>query len=99
MKKNELVLERMNWLLELAEKNIKTHLERTKRYVSLARKLSLRYKVDIPEKFKKRICKVCNTMWIPGFNVKVKINKRTKAVEYLCKCGSLRRFGYAKRGI
>lgn len=99
MKKNELVLERMNWLLELAEKNIKTHPERTKRYVSLARKMSSRYKIGIPEKFKKRICKVCNIMWIPGFNVKVRINKRTKAVEYVCECGSLRRFGYNKRGI
>jgi len=97
MDKKELVKERMNQLLELAEKNIKNHPERTKRYVEIARKLSTRHKVRLPERFKKRICKICNIMWIPGYNVKVRLNKRTKAVEYVCECGQVRRFGYSKK--
>ncbi|MEM3369441.1 MAG: hypothetical protein QXF07_02030 [Candidatus Micrarchaeia archaeon] len=97
MNKRELVLERIEWLLELAEKYAKTKEERTKRYVSLARKLSSRYRVAIPKRFKKRICKICNIIWIPGYNVKIKLNKRSKSVEYVCSCGSVRRFGYIKK--
>ena len=97
MKREELILERMNQLLELAEKNIKQKPERTKRYVGLARKLSSRYRMAIPERFKKRICKICNIMWIPGYNVRIQLNKRSKAVEYKCECGALRRFGYTKK--
>ena len=58
MKREELILERMNQLLEFAEKNLKERPDRTKRYVGLARKLSSRYRVAIPERFKKRICKI-----------------------------------------
>ena len=97
MKREELILERMNQLLELAERSIKDRPDRTKRYVGLARKLSSRYRISIPERFKKRICKICNMMWIPGYNVKIHLNKRTKAVEYICECGTLRRFGYTKK--
>ncbi|MCX8202594.1 MAG: ribonuclease P [Candidatus Micrarchaeota archaeon] len=97
MNKRELVLERIEWLLALAEQFVKKNPERTKRYVFLARKLSSRYRVGIPKRFKKRICKICNTIWIPGYNVKIRLNKRLKAVEYVCACGSLRRFGYSKK--
>ncbi|MCS7109683.1 MAG: ribonuclease P [Candidatus Micrarchaeota archaeon] len=97
MNKRELILERIEWLLSLAEKSIKARPDRTKRYVSLARKLSTRYRVAIPKRFKKRICKICNTIWIPGYNVKIRLNKRKKSVEYNCECGSVRRFGYAKK--
>jgi len=92
----KLITERMEQLLELAEKNVKTHPERAKRYVQLARKLSTRYRVEIPKRFKKRVCKICNRYWIPGYNLSIRINKKNGVVVYRCECGSVRTIGYKK---
>jgi ribonuclease P protein subunit RPR2 len=91
-----LITERMEWLLGLAEKSVKIHPDRAKRYVQLARKLSMRYRVEVPKRFKKRFCKVCNRYWIPGYNLSIRMNKRNRTVVYRCECGSVRTFGYKK---
>ena len=94
----QLVKERIGQLMDLAEKNQKERPERAVRYVGLARRLATRYRVRMPERFKRRICRICNRYWIPGYNVSVRLRRRDKVVEYRCVCGALRRFGYAKKG-
>ena len=96
-KLHALILERIDKLMALAEKNQRKNSVRAKRYVVLAKKMSTRYRVRMPERFKKRICKVCSRYWIPGYNVTVRLNRRNRTVEYRCECGALRRFGYTEK--
>lgn len=90
----KVVKDRILRLLELAEKNVKTHKDRSVRYVQLAVRLSMRHKVRIPKEFKRVFCKGCYTYWIPGYNVKIMLDRRNKAVRYACACGWLRSFKY-----
>jgi ribonuclease P protein subunit RPR2 len=88
----QVVRERIEILFKLAEKELKAHPERARRYVSLARKLGMRYNVRFPRKLKRKFCKRCGTVWIPGYNLKVRLNSRKKVVEYRCECGAVRCF-------
>jgi len=91
-----IVRDRIVYLLQLAKENAKTHPERSQRYVQLALKLSTRHKVRIPKKFKMSFCKICYSYWIPGYNVKVKIDKKNKIITYTCCCGNRHRFKYKR---
>lgn len=93
----EIALERMEILFALAKQNIKPHPERAKRYVSLARKIGMRYRVRMPKALKNSFCKQCLALWIPGYNVRVRLLPRYGAVEYACTCGAARRLRYAGR--
>jgi ribonuclease P protein subunit RPR2 len=64
--------ERIEILFREAEKNFKKHPERSRRYVELARKIGLRYNVRFPRELKRRFCKKCNTLLIPGVDSQVK---------------------------
>jgi len=84
-------------LLKMAEENVKTHPQRTKRYVELARKISSKYNVRITRELKRKICKKCNAFLIPGFNCKVRADRKTKCITYIClECGERKRYGYSK---
>jgi ribonuclease P protein subunit RPR2 len=85
----QVVRERINILFQLAEKELKTHPERARRYISLARKLGMKYNVKFPKKLKRRFCKKCGTLWVPGYNLKVRLNSRKKVMEYQCQCGAV----------
>jgi ribonuclease P protein subunit RPR2 len=63
-----------------------------KRYVSLARKISTRYKVRIPAEWRRRFCKNCNALLIPGRNCRVRKQKSRMIVRCL-ECGGIRRIG------
>lgn len=94
----EIAMERILKLLGFAEENAKARPDRSKRYVELARKISTRYTVPIPQNLKKKFCKACNAFWVPGKNLKVRANARTKSIDYVClECGERRRHGYAKK--
>lgn len=92
--KREEVLSDIARLFELAKSNVKSHPERANRYVRLARAISMRTRVRIPQKFKRAFCKKCFTYWIPGYNVKVYKKEKQKIIEYVCECGAIRRFCY-----
>lgn len=88
---------RVEKLLVLAEKNAKTKPLRARRYVQLACRIASRCKVRVPVEWKRRFCKKCFAFWVPGKNVKVRANSRTKCVERTCtECGFKKRYGYAK---
>ncbi len=88
----QVVRERIDILFKLSEKELKAHPERARRYVSLARKLGMKYNVRFPPKFKRRFCKQCGILWVPGYNLKVRVNSRKKMMEYRCECGAVRNF-------
>ena len=86
--------ERMEILLDLAEKEVKKHPDRSRRYVELARKIGMRYNVRLGS-HKRRICRRCNTLLIPGHNSKVRASAGRKSMIVTClNCGSLSRYPY-----
>ena len=69
---------RIEKLFLLAEKKaLEKKFELSDRYVHLARKISMKYLVNIPTKYKRRYCKHCYSYLSPSINSTVRIkNKR-----------------------
>jgi len=59
--------------------------ELSDRYVELARKIAMKYKVTIPSTYKRRFCKHCFKYFVPGRNGRVRLN-RGKLVYYCLSC-------------
>ena len=45
------------------------------RYVTLARKIGMRYRVRIPEEYRIHLCRKCNSYLYPGINCRIRIRK------------------------
>jgi len=59
--------ERIKILFELAEKRAKKgDFDLANRYVELARKIGMRYNVNIPKDLKRKYCKYCYKFLLPG---------------------------------
>jgi ribonuclease P protein subunit RPR2 len=86
--------ERIQILFDLAEKEFKKNPERSKRYIELARKIGLRYNIRLPKQLKRKFCKNCNTLLIPGLTSRVRISKG-KVLSIKClKCEKIYRYPY-----
>lgn len=89
--------ERIEILFNLAEKNLKVHPERSRRYVQLARKISLRYNVRLPKEMKRKFCRKCSSLLIPSVTSKVRIDSKTKSITIKClNCEKTYRYPYKK---
>ncbi|MEM5829470.1 MAG: ribonuclease P protein component 4 [Candidatus Aenigmatarchaeota archaeon] len=75
--------ERIQILFNLAEKELKEHPERSRRYVELARKIGLRYNIRFPRELKRKFCKNCNILLKPGVTCTVRI--QNKMISIKCK--------------
>jgi len=76
--------ERIAILLDLAEKEAKKNLERSRRYVYLARIIGKRYNVRLTKEQKSKFCKKCNTILIPGYTMKTWLDPKTKTRVVKC---------------
>ena len=65
------------------------------RYVKLARKIAMKYKVRIPSSLQKRFCKHCNKYLIPSVNCRIR-TKEGHLVYYCLSCKKFMRFPYKK---
>lgn len=87
--------ERINKLFEEAEDNIKEHPELSRRYVELARKIAMKYKVKFSKDQKMSSCKKCNAYLRQGVNCSTRLAKGIIVIR--CKeCNNLRRLVYKK---
>lgn len=66
------------------------------RYVSLARKISMKYKVKIPTKLKRRFCRHCYRFLKPGTNCRVRLAKG-RVIYYCLECKRFMRFAYKSK--
>jgi ribonuclease P protein subunit RPR2 len=63
------------------------------KYIKKARRIALKYKVKLPLKFKRSICKNCHSYLIPGRNCRVRTHKG-HVVYYCLECKGFMRIGY-----
>ena len=94
-----IALERMELLLGMAKRELAHNPERARRYVKLARRLGTRYRVRLQGRskgLKISFCKECNTPWVPGRNLEVRLDPHSRCVIYKCTCGAERRFRYKR---
>ena len=85
--------QRIDILIDEAEKNFSKYPERSHRYAELAHKLKLKYKIKLEPEVKRRLCKKCHKFMVPGKNCKIRIH--SSRLIYTCgECGAVRRFGF-----
>ena len=91
----DIALERIHELFEQAELQFKKSPELSHRYVHLARKIAMKYKVKFPKELKRRFCKHCYNYLVPSVNCRVRLTQ--KKVVYSClNCKKFMRFPYSK---
>jgi ribonuclease P protein subunit RPR2 len=79
--------ERIERLLKMARE---AELERQRRYVELATRISTRTRTRIPRKLKRQICKGCGALLVPGRTARVRTRKGELRVT-CTKCGTVRK--------
>ena len=82
---------RIHTLMTLAETAaLQGHLSYANRYVSLARKIAMRYLIPIPLEYKRNICKHCYAYLLPGQNAHIRLH-RGKIITKCQTCHHIRR--------
>lgn len=95
LQQQKIARERISILFSLAEKEFKKHPERSKRYIQLARKIGLRYNVRLSKELKRKFCKKCNSLLIPGLTSLVRTDSKTKTINVRClSCNKIYRYPY-----
>ncbi len=89
--------ERIQELFRQAELRFCKNPELSDRYVEIARKIAMKYRVRMPSSLKKRFCKHCHAFLKPGSNCRIRLNKG-KVVYYCLGCKGFMRFPYKQKG-
>jgi ribonuclease P protein subunit RPR2 len=87
--------ERIEILLEKALKNEDLFFAR--RYVELAMRISSKYRVRIPEKYRNMFCRKCFTPYTSKTS-KIRLSKGVKVIKCLS-CGHIKRIPYKVRRL
>lgn len=95
----QIAKERIEILMGQALKTIKNNPKLAQRYVELARRIGMRYRVRIQKKWKMFICRRCKKLIIPGVTCRIRIQrKREPHVTLTClMCGHIKRYLIKKR--
>jgi len=92
--------ERIEILLGQARDFLDRDPKLARRYVELARKISMRTKVRIPTQDKRFLCKGCGLPLIPGRNARIRIIPGNTRIVITClSCGRLRRYPYTRNRL
>jgi ribonuclease P protein subunit RPR2 len=84
---------RIDELFALAQSEFKEDVKLADRYVELARKLSMKYKVPLTKSQKMSFCRNCGSYLENGINSKIRLSGGNVVLHCL-KCKFIRRFKY-----
>ncbi len=85
--------ERITILFQEAKKKFKKNPSLSDRYVVLARKLSMKYKVPFKKEYKKLFCKKCYKFLQPGKTLRTRV--KHKVLIFHCNnCGFIKRYPF-----
>jgi ribonuclease P protein subunit RPR2 len=84
---------RIQILFEQATRTFKENPEKAQNYLLTAKKIAMAARVRLPEGYKRRVCKKCGNLLVPGKSCRVRIkSKREPHVALTClKCGTTTR--------
>ncbi|MBL7054613.1 ribonuclease P [Candidatus Woesearchaeota archaeon] len=88
--------ERIEVLFKQAKDTFKEDAKLSDRYVHLARKIAMKYKVRIKPELKRRFCKHCYRYLMPGITSRVRMQKG-KVVYFCFSCKKFMRFPHIKK--
>ena len=95
-KQKQIAKERIEILFKEAKEAFKEDPRLADRYVSLARKIAMKYKVRIKPELKRRFCKHCYKFLVPGANCRVRMHDNK--VVYCCSsCKKFMRFPHNEK--
>lgn len=92
----DMASQRIERLFKLAELEYASNLNRSNRYVSLARKIGMRHRVSIPSHLRRRVCRSCDTFLVPGASSRVRLRRNYVLITCL-NCGSHMRFPHDRK--
>lgn len=84
-KQVQIAKRRIRFLFNEAKESLKKNAKLSVKYVKLARRLAMKYRIKLPSELKKRFCKHCNSYLIPGVNCRVRIHK-SRVIYYCLNC-------------
>ena len=87
----EIARERVLILFSKAEEAYKDSQGLANRYVKLARKIQMKYKIRMPSELKRKFCKHCLIFAVPSRNCRVRLQKG-HIVYYCLECKKFTRF-------
>jgi len=96
LKQRKIALEHIEHLFKEADKAFNKDPKLSDRYVRLARKIAMKYKVKIRSPLKKRFCKHCYKYLKPGVNARVRLGEK-QVVYYCYSCKKFMRFPYKNK--
>ena len=82
-------MERMQILIDNAISNARTDPELSQRQVSIARRISSKYKIRMPYNLRIVFCKKCKSFIAPGLNSRIRLGRTSvKSIRISCNlCG------------
>ena len=85
----QILLERMEILIQNAMSNARTNPELSQRQALLARKISMRHRIRMPYALRMVFCKKCKSFIAPGINSKIRLGRSSiKSIRITCNfCG------------
>ena len=89
----KLALDEITAILDKAKEAFDEKPDLAHKYAKKARRTALKYKLKLPLKLKRRICKNCFSFLVPGRNLRVRTT-RGHVTYYCLECRKFMRFGY-----
>ncbi len=88
-----IALERMQILIENAISNSRTYPKLAQRQADLARKISTKYRITMPNDMRMSFCKKCKNFIVPGVSSRFRIGRSSqKSIRVTCSfCGHIYR--------
>ncbi len=76
---------RIHFLFREAKNSFKINSSLSNKYIKLARRIAMRYKIRLPSELKKKFCKNCYSYLVPSVNARVRIHKH-RIIYYCLNC-------------
>lgn len=92
----DIAYERMVYLFDLAGREYAESPVRSNRYVSLAKRIGMRYRVSLPSELKRKMCKGCGSFLSPGASCRVRLKDGRLNIACL-NCGRVQRYPLADK--
>jgi len=82
---------RIKFLFQHAKEVFRQDSSLADKYVKMARRIAMKYKIRLPSSIKKRFCKHCRRYLVPGINSRVRLHKH-RLIYYCMGCRHYMRF-------